>query len=286
MTNLSKKTVLVTGASSGIGQATALYLARQGYTVLATVRKQTDMERLNSYGLINLQLLCPLDLTNQEQIRSIASIVKGKISNNELPPLYAMINVAGGGQIAPIELMDIGAYRDELEKRLVGPVALLQELLPFLRFTRGRVVWISTPGLLPVPYVADIHAADFAVNYLARTLNVELRPDGIRNILIRCGGIKTSSPERTEERLAFLLNDWPKDIVSVYKERLIKLQNGLSRFNSKRTEPEEVAKVISKALISKRTKVRYQVGYMSGIGSFMEMLPQAWVDFIMGKREK
>ena len=285
MIDFSRRSVLVTGASSGIGNAAVVYLARQGYTVLAAVRKNSDVETLNNLGFSNLKPVCPLDLTKQEQIHSAANSVKEQVNSNQLPSLYAVINVAGGGQIAPIELMNISNFREELEKRLVGPISLLQELLPLLRPTKGRVLWISTPGLFPVPYVADIHAPDFAVNYLARTLNLELRPDGIKNILVRCGGINTPSSERTEDNLSDMFNNWSKEKLDIYRNRLIKVQRDFRQFSAKRTDPEKVAKLISKILSADNPRVRYQVGYMSGLGAFLEKLPQSWVDFIMRKRE-
>jgi len=285
MNNFFQKSVIVTGASSGIGKSIAVYLAKQGYTVLATVRKNNDMEALNNYGLNNLKPLCPLDLTIQEHIQTIADVVKKQIRSGAIPPLYAIINVAGGGQIAPIELMNIPDFRIELEKRLVGPLSLLQELIPLLRHTKGRVLWISTPGLLPIPYVADIHAPDFAVNYLARTLNVELRPDGIKNILIRCGGIDTPSPERTEAHLATMFTVWPKDRLAIYADRLINMLKEMKSFNAKRTNPEKIAITVSKTLSVKHPKVRYQVGYMSKVGALCEKLPQSWIDSIFRIRE-
>jgi len=286
MNDLSDKTVLITGTSSGIGRVVAVYLAQQGYTVLASVRKNADAESLNKLSLPHLKPLFPLDLTKQEQVHAIAAFVKQQINNKLLPPLYAIVNIAGGGQIAPVELMNVECFKEELEKRLVGPVLLLQELLPLLRVTKGRVIWISTPGLFPVPYVADIHAPDFAVNYLARTLNIELLPDGIKNILIRCGGINTTSPERTETQLVVMLNNEPCNITNIYKDRLLRLREEFNRFDTKRTDPVKVAMVIAKALSVKHPKIRYQVGYMSGLGSFFEKLPQIWVDKIMEKRER
>ena len=285
MNDFSKKSVLVTGASSGIGNAIAIYLAEQGYTVLATVRKEADAESLNKLGLDNLKPLYPLDLTEPGQILIITNIIEEQIQKMELPPLYAIINVAGGGQIAPVELMNIDKFREELEKRLVGPIFLLQKLLPMLRVMQGRVLWISTPSLLPVPYVADIHAPDFAVNYLARTLNIELCTDSIKNVLIRCGGIKTSSPQRTETCFLEMFDHWPKEIINVYKDRLIRLRKNMELFNRRRTDPEKVAMLVYKILNKKSPKTRYQVGYMSNLGSCFEKLPQSWVDFIMKRKE-
>lgn len=284
--NTLSQSVLITGASSGIGKAIALHLAKQGFTVLATVRKESDSEKLNTLGIKNLIPLYPLDLTIPDQIHSITEKIKQQIADKDIPALYGIVNVAGGGQVAPIELMNINAFRGELEKRLVGPVILLQQLLPILRETQGRVLWISTPGLFPVPYVADIHAPDFAVNYLARTLNLELKPDGIKNILIRCGGIDTTSPQKSDNILAEKFNQWPKEKLDIYKARLTKLRTSLKEFDSKRTPPEKVANLVGNVLIAKRPKTRYQIGYMSGMGAFLEKLPQSWTDFIMSKREK
>ncbi|MGA1978251.1 MAG: SDR family NAD(P)-dependent oxidoreductase [Bacteroidales bacterium] len=285
MNHFSEKSILITGASSGIGNAIALTLAGKGYTVIAAVRKSTNAEKLKSSGLTNLRPLFPLDLTKPDQIRSAADSIIKEVREGRMPGLFAIVNVAGGGQIAPIELMDISGYRDELEKRIVGPVILLQALLPLLRQSKGRILWIATPGLFPVPFVADIHAPDHAVNYLARTLNLELKPDGIHNILVRCGVIATPSAERTENRLSEMLNIWPEDKSSFYKNRLLKFLQDSKKFGVKRTNPQKVADLVFKILTARKPRIRYRTGMMSGMGAFLEKLPQSWVDFIMMKRE-
>lgn len=262
MEDKTSKSVLVTGASSGIGNAIALHLANIGYTVIASVRKESDAEKLNSLHLKNLVPVCPLDLTSQDDIRSAVQTISQKINEKEIPPLHAMVLVAGGGTISPIELMDINAFRSELEKRLVGNITLLQGLLSELRKTKGCILWIATPGLFPVPYVADIHAPDFAVNYLARTLNLELLPDSIKNILIRCGGIGTPAPERTEKYIVERLSKSNPDRIGIYAERLRLLEQNLQKFAKKRTPPEKVAELIAKVLVRTKPKIRYNIGYM------------------------
>ena len=284
MYNNDSKSVLVTGASSGIGHAVALHLTQKGFTVLASVRKQADADQLSAYKFSGLHPVSPLDLTDPTQITTITSQIKEMVNSGKIPPLYSIINIAGSGQIAPIELMNIDAYRNELEKRLVGPVALLQELLLLLRVTHGRIIWIATPGLLPVPYVADIHASDFAVNYLARTLNIELKPDGIHNILVRCGGIATTSPEKTEQQLTDMINSSANETTKIYRNRLLQLQKSFIKFDKKRTDPQIVALTIEKALTAKHPHTRYQVGYMSALGAFVEKLPQSLVDAIMKRQ--
>ncbi len=280
------KTVLVTGASSGIGHAVALHLAGLGYTVLATVRKQADADQLSRLGIPPLIPVCPLDLTSQEDITRVVEGIRQRIQHTAIPPLYSVILVAGGGHISPIELMDITHFRAELEKRLVGNVALLQGLIPELRITKGRIIWIATPGLFPVPYVADIHVPDFAVNYLARTLNLELLPDGIQNILVRCGGIETRAPERSETNILAQIREYSHGSVDHYADRLQALEKSLNSFARKRTPPLKVAQLIALILQTRRPKTRYQVGHQSRLGALLEKLPQSWVDYIMMKREQ
>jgi len=115
------KSVLVTGASSGIGNITAVYLAMQGYTVLVGVRKDADSQALNNLGLNNIKPLCPLDLTISDQILSATNLIKEQVRTHQIPPLYSIINIAGGGNISPIELLDISNFREELEKELLPP---------------------------------------------------------------------------------------------------------------------------------------------------------------------
>jgi NAD(P)-dependent dehydrogenase (short-subunit alcohol dehydrogenase family) len=254
--------------------------------VLAAVRKDSDLQALNNLGLMNLKPLYPLDPTKSDEILSATNLIKEQVRANQIPALHAIINIAGGGSLSPIELLDLSDFREELEKRIVAPVMLLQELLPFLRETKGRILWIATPALFPVPWVADIHAPDFAVNYLARTLNLELLPEGIRNILIRCGGINTPSVARSEKKLAVRLEKLSKEKSDVYRTRLEKVLKDQEEFDSKRTEPAKVAELIAKVLLEKNPKTRYQIGHMSKLGASLEILPQLWVDFIMERREK
>jgi NAD(P)-dependent dehydrogenase (short-subunit alcohol dehydrogenase family) len=192
-TTANHKSVLITGTSSGIGRATALYLARQGYTVFATVRKAKDAEALRALGEPNLIPLCPLDLTCLEHIPPLVETVQAELARRGQPGLYALIHNAGGGEVAPIEMMDLGGFHREVQTRLVGAVALVQAFLPLLRQGRGRILWIMTPAMIPTPYVTSIHACDFAVNCIIRTLDIELRPWNIPCVQIRCGGINTNT---------------------------------------------------------------------------------------------
>jgi NAD(P)-dependent dehydrogenase (short-subunit alcohol dehydrogenase family) len=228
--------------------------------------------------------VCPLDLARREHIPAVHEVVLGELERRQLEGLYAIVNNAGGGGFAPLEFADLDRFQAELQTRILGPLALLQAFLPLIRRARGRVVWIATPALLPIPFVGAIHICDFAVNGLARTLELELKPWGIPNILIRCGGIKTAAVTRTGHDLDSDFDRWPPECRALYAKEIRKQEQGLAAFDRKRTSPEKVAEVIERALCAARPKRRYQVGYMSGFAALLELFPQPVVDWVMAKR--
>jgi NAD(P)-dependent dehydrogenase (short-subunit alcohol dehydrogenase family) len=275
------KVVLITGCSSGIGRATAVFLARQGCRVYATVRKEKDADALRQLSLPGLIPLCPLDLPKPDDIRGILSQVKDDLSRRGEPGLAALINNAGGGAVAPIELMDLAVFAAEVQARLVGTVALTQAFLPLLRAGAGRIIWVVTPAIIPTPYVTSIHACDFAVNCLARTLEIELKPWHIPNIQVRCGGIKTAKGLQTTAEIEAVLRQPGADL---YRERLTRWQKEMTEFDDRRVEPEEVAQVIWRALMAAHPQRRYRIGHMAGAAALLEALPQPLTDAVLGMR--
>lgn len=278
------KAVLVTGCSSGIGYATAVYLSQHGFTVFATVRKEADAEALRA---LNIATLCPvssLDLAKPETIPGAIEAIEHELNTREIDGLYAIVNNAGGGGIAPIELMDVDKFRIEIEARILGPVELLQALLPSIRAAHGRILWIATPSLMPIPYVSSIHACDFAINCLARTLQIELKRWAIPNILIRCGGVKTAAPAKSAKELEADFHKWSRERFALYADALRAEQKELSAFDAQRTEPVVISQTVYKALTASHPKRRYQVGHMSRVAAMLEYLPQTWVDSIMERR--
>ena len=112
------KSVLVTGCSSGIGRAIALHLAQNGYTVFATVRKESYRQELCQLGEHNLVPLCPLDLAHPDEIVPLLDNVQAELKRRGQAGLYALVNNAGGGGVSPVELMDVEAFQRELVTRL------------------------------------------------------------------------------------------------------------------------------------------------------------------------
>ncbi|MCJ7532926.1 MAG: SDR family NAD(P)-dependent oxidoreductase [Anaerolineales bacterium] len=276
--------VLITGCSSGIGRVTAIHLAQHGYVVFATVRKEADAEDLCSLSEPNLIPIYPLDLAKLEQIPHVVETVNGELNRRGKKGLYALTNNAGGSSPAPIELVDLDKFRIELQARVLGSVAIVQAFLPMIRQAGGRIVWIMTPATIPTPYVISIHACDFAVNCIARTLDIELKPWNIPNIMIRCGGIKTPAGLRTTTDVEAILQKGLHERVALYEKALGKWGKDMAEFDEKRTEPEKVAEIVFKALIAKLPKRQYSIGYLARAASFLEAMPQSVADWILKMR--
>lgn len=225
-----------------------------------------------------------MDLRDPSHIKHSLEFVSEELKRRG-EKLYGIVNNAGGGFIEPIELMDSEKLQIEIETRILGHLRLLQAFLPTIRKAYGRVIWITTLSLLPIPYVSSIHACDFAVNCLARTLKIELSPWGIPVIMIRCGGIKTPAVEKSYKELAKFLENLPENGVSQVYSLILKNEvEELKKFDKNRTEPIVAARVVFNALTSKNPPSRYKVGYRAGLSAFLELLPQPWGDFIMQKR--
>lgn len=278
---MTGKSALVTGSSSGIGRATALHLARLGCVVFATVRKKKDRDELAGLGESNLIPVSPLDLTLRDEIPPVREFVGSELRRLEISGLSALVLNAGGGAVAPVELMDLDGFERELRARLVGSVAMVQAFLPMLRAGEGRIVWIATPATIPTPYVASIHACDFAANCLARTLDIELQRWSIPSVQVRCGGIRTAKGlETTREAEAILRHPQAE----LYRDSLESWSAEMSDFDRKRTPPERVAELVARAILSRSPRRRYSVGYMRTAAAMLEALPQPMADRILKGR--
>ena len=133
--------VVVTGASTGIGRATALFLDKKGYRVFAGVRKQADAESLAEEGSDQLTPIT-IDVTKERSIKSAMDEVQRAVGNG----LVGLVNNAGVGDGGPVETMDLDVLRNVLEVNLVGQVAVTQAFLPMIRKAPGTIVFIASIG--------------------------------------------------------------------------------------------------------------------------------------------
>ena len=222
-------------------------------------------------------------MNRPEQIDAAVVRLEEELDRRRLS-LYAVVNNAGGGAPAPIELIPTQLMTAELGARIAGPIRLLQRSLPLLRRGGGRIIWITTPAIIPTPLVASIHACDFAVNCLARTLDIELARWNIPTVMIRCGGVQTPAGLRTTSDVERLLETVTPEGAELYGETLRGWAAEMAEFDKKRIPAEQVADVVLRALEALRPRARYSVGHMAGLAALLEALPQSLADRILKRR--
>ncbi|MGN6556503.1 MAG: SDR family NAD(P)-dependent oxidoreductase, partial [Solirubrobacterales bacterium] len=190
------RSVLVTGASTGIGRATALRLDGSGWRVFAGVRREEDAESLRTAAS---QSLVPvfLDVTEPDQIAAVAEQV-GKEAEGGLAGL---VNNAGVAIPGPLETIPLEDFRRQIEVNLVAYVAVTQAMLPQIRQAEGRVVFISSiGGRIAFPFGGPYHASKFATEAIGDVFRQELRPWGLRVSIVEPGSIDTPIWERGQRK--------------------------------------------------------------------------------------
>jgi len=265
--------VLVTGCSSGIGRATALLLARSGYRVLAGVRSDAQANDLAGLDLPQLSPVL-LDVTRDEDA---ARVVK-QIETISPAGLYGLVNNAGLGAPAALELSTLDELRQLLEVNTVGPLRMIQACLPLLRRGRGRVVNMSSMnGTLALPMVGAYSASKFALEALSDTLRVELRPWKIPVSIVRPGQIRTPIFSKAREALNQRSGKIPAELQDGYQpiyDQTIKFNERGAKSN---TTPEAVARVVLRSLQAKWPRTHYHVGMDAHGIRLLQALTPAWL---------
>jgi NAD(P)-dependent dehydrogenase (short-subunit alcohol dehydrogenase family) len=269
-------TVLVTGASTGIGEATVLHLRQLGFDPIAAVRKDEDAERLEGQGLRTARI----DVTDADQIAAASDALGDE-------PLVGLVNNAGIGVAAPLEFLPIDKLRQQLEINLIGQAAVTQAFLPALRRARGRIVNVSSiGGRVGLPLVGAYNASKFGLEGLSDSLRRELRPQGIDVILIEPGGVKTpiwnKAGKLADEMLA---EGMPAEAERLYGGMIAAVRAQTARIAQESgIEPREVAEAIATALTANRPRTRYLVGRDAKIrGPMAKLLPDRVMDRLIGR---
>jgi NAD(P)-dependent dehydrogenase (short-subunit alcohol dehydrogenase family) len=265
------KSVVVTGASSGIGRASALRLARAGWRVYGGVRTAVDANELRELGIAPVEL----DVTDAAQIATVAAAVG--------PELDGVVDNAGIAIAAPLELVPLDELRHQLEVNVVGQVAVLQALLPALRRARGRVVLMgSIGGRSALPFLGPYAASKHALEGLADSLRVELSPFGIAVSIVEPGSIATPIWRKGADRAQELSAGFEPARAALYapavaRFREVALSRGLG------VEPDVVAKAVEHALTASRPKARYLVGRDAHLRAWIERLPTRLRDRVLAR---
>lgn len=275
------KTVLITGASTGIGEACALWLQDKGYRVFAGVRQHTDAEALKEKSKGHLRPVL-LDVVDEVSIREAAQFIL-----TQTPQLDGLVNNAGIAVAGPLEFLPLQELRRVLEVNVIGQVAVTQAFLPLLRPARGRVVLMSSiSGRVAAPMMGPYAASKFALEAIGDALRRELRPWGMEVSILEPGNIQTpiwSKGVAWGEELKTRLSPQASEF---YGRAIEGILNYIRGQDGRGLHPNEVARVLEHALSATRPKTRYVIGQDAKAGALLaRFLPDRWVDrFIAGRR--
>lgn len=252
------RTALVTGASTGIGEACALRLDKHGWRVFAGVRKEADGERLRQQASQQLTPIM-LDVTNQAQIEAAAQTISGAIGE---AGLAGLVNNAGISINGPLEFLTSEDLRQQLEVNVVGQVAVTRAFLPMIRQARGRIVNIgSIGGKMSTPFLGPYCASKHAIEALTDALRQELRPWGIHVAVVEPGSITTPLWEKGQQAAGDMQQHLPEEGTQLYGKAITALREAARKFEKAGIPPDRVARAVEHALTSGRPRTRYIVGF-------------------------
>ena len=245
--------VLVTGASRGIGRATALRLARHGWQVHAGVRRAEDGASLQAEAPRDAVHPVTLDLRDPEQIAALPQAVGGQLD--------AVVNNAGIVVGGPVEALALADLREQLDINVVAQVAVTQAVLPMLRASKGRVVFVSSvSGRVSTPFMGAYTASKFAIEALADSLRIELRPWGIPVVLVEPGSIDTDLwrnaldvADETEAKMS-------AEHRRLYSRQLTGMRKTVAMVQRRTSPVDKVAVAVERGVTASRPRARYLVG--------------------------
>ncbi|GGW70835.1 SDR family NAD(P)-dependent oxidoreductase [Streptomyces caelestis] len=253
------KSVLVTGASSGLGRVCAERLAASGFRVFAAVRKEADGAALASAVEAGRIVPVRLDVTEDKTIAAAAEEIAETVGD---AGLWGLVNNAGICVSAPLECVSPAQLRRQLDTNVVGQLAVTQALLPLLRRSRGRVVNVTSGlGSVAIPFLGAYASAQFAKEALTDVLRRELRPLGVDVSVVQPGAIMTPIWGKVSEVARDAMDGVPEHIAELYRipfGRFLAANEQQAR--ESRTTPEDFARTVGQVLTARRPRTRYRVG--------------------------
>lgn len=252
----SKGAVLVTGASTGIGRATAVRLERNGFTVFAGVRKKADAESLEAEAAHGRIKPVTLDVVKPRSVSAAREKVQRAVGK---AGLAGLVNNAGIANAGPVEHLPVSEFERVLEVNLTGQYAVTQAFLPLIRRGAGTIVFItSIGGLIATPFMSPYHAAKFGLEGLADSLRRELKPWDIDVVVVEPGSIATPIWDKGTD--AFDRTEFGTEAKRLYGKQMDAMRNVIVETAERGVEPERVAKVIERAIRARSPRARYIVG--------------------------
>ena len=272
--------ILISGASTGIGRATAVHMARTGHQVWAGVRTERSFEDLVKMNVRGLHPLY-LDVVDSQSIADAVSLVRKRAGT-----LYALINNAGIAVSGPVEGLSMEAWREQFDINFFGLIELTKICLPLLRESKGRIVNISSiSGRVASPFLSPYATSKFAVEAFSDSIRRELRPFGVRVAVIEPGPINTPIWKKSLAVGHQRKSDLPQEILELYGPAIERFTAAMEQSELEASPVQMVVKAVEHALLSSYPKTRYPVG--RGIGTMAivaKHLSDGWLDKLLRLR--
>ena len=263
------RSVLITGASTGIGEACALHLAARGWRVFAGVRREEDGQALaaKASGKV-LPIL--LDVTRQEDIDRAMAHIAETVGD---AGLHGLFNNAGIGVGGPLEFLPSDMILQQFQVNVFGAIAVTQAFLPLVRKARGRILFTSSnSGFWCEPFLSVYGGTKHALEAIGDSLRVELAPWGIHVALIEPGMIKTPIWDKARHSAASASEILPAEALERYAAPLEALRRMVKETPAIAASPHRVALAAQHALESRRPRTRYRVGIDSRVQFYLRRL--------------
>lgn len=249
--------VFVTGTSTGIGAATALHLAEEGFRVFAGVRKTSDGEALAARAANGLTPVT-IDITDEATISAAVATVAAAVGTRGLAGL---VNNAGIVKPAPLEHQPLADFRSQLEVNLVGQLAVTQAFLPLIRLGRGRIVNVgSIGGRVVLPLHGAYSCSKFGMEALSDALRLELRQWRIPVVHVDPGATETAIFGKTLAALDGLESTLGQEGYERYAPQIAVMRKTVEKTASDTAPALDLAKAIATGLMSDKPKSRYHAG--------------------------
>jgi len=259
MSAMTDGSILVTGASTGIGEACALHFDRLGWQVFAGVRRHEDGERLQDKAIGRLQPV-GMDVSDQASIDRGVSEITASVDG---AGLTAVVNNAGIAVGGPVEYLALDEWRRQFEVNVIGQIAVTQAVLPLIRRSgaRGRIVFMgSIGGRMSSPLIGPYSASKHAIEAIAESMRHELASTGIRVVVIEPGAVRTPIWDKGQSAADDIEASLSAEAIERYGSAVAGLRKAMVFQARTGVEPEVVARVVGKAVVSAHPAARYLVG--------------------------
>jgi NAD(P)-dependent dehydrogenase (short-subunit alcohol dehydrogenase family) len=257
-------TVLVTGAARGIGRATALRLAAAGWDVVAGVRRAEDGQPLGDAQPGRLTPVI-LDITDEQQLAALDSSLPAQLD--------ALVNNAGVVVGGPVEAVPPSELRRQLDVNVVAQAAVTQAVLPRLRASRGRIVFVSSvSGRVATPMTGAYNASKFALEGMADAMRMELAPWGIKIILIEPAQTDTDVWREMDGTVDEVVANTASHHRELYAKHIEGFRKSIPMSQRMAVPADSVGATIEKALTAARPRARYVVGANAKVQAMMGRL--------------